>query len=469
MVNVPRAGQDAGAKPQARTGEAVPCLAHSGGAGPGANAHHGHPAAISLRAGCNDDARLWQSCREECCEASARCKFKRCRGPSVRECGRFTGPGPALPRAHGVSRPHASCSDLPRLVVSPMPAFVRSLRAGTALATARTSTLPTQRSPPSMDDGRALSRPPALSFQLRPSPDAAAGSGRPASPAPTRCAGSRSPPAPPSREHAGRGTRSAPQECSDALSPGSGPRVPEAQEEEEAAGAKAAPRTHQDEDDESLADWMARYRVGMAGASDETPTPPAAIRAILEGRDDLSPAASSGRDSPLSHASVDSPTSSASSLPSINSLTATTLLDFYRRKGHFPAPPGPYEEERLRLAHKYGLDQPVRRKAIDRICALAKSYFRTKAVVISLCVALSPPLSLPVPASMPSTLWIPRLTSRHAPQNLRRPPGPRRRAGLGWRGTGTRRAASTTRSRARLLHARHAGVVPRPEIHLHRR
>ncbi|GAA5863031.1 hypothetical protein JCM1840_002443 [Sporobolomyces johnsonii] len=76
--------------------------------------------------------------------------------------------------------------------------------------------------------------------------------------------------------------------------------------------------------------------------------------------------------------------SSSSSLPPYSSISEETLLDFYRRKGHFPAPPGPYEEERLRLAHKYGLDHPVRRKAIDRICSLAKAHFKTKTVVISL-------------------------------------------------------------------------------------
>lgn len=158
----------------------------------------------------------------------------------------------------------------------------------------------------------------------------------------------------------------------------------------------AAQTDDNETEEESLADWMARYRIGRAGASDQTPDPPAAIRAILDGRDNVkSPTTSatvtghgkpgsSGRDSP-STASIDSRASSAS-LPSVNSLTVATLLDFYRRKGHLPAPPGPYEEERLRLAHKYGLDQPVRRKAIDRICSLAKAYFRTSAVVISLCV-----------------------------------------------------------------------------------
>ncbi|GAA5994661.1 hybrid sensor histidine kinase/response regulator [Rhodotorula paludigena] len=156
----------------------------------------------------------------------------------------------------------------------------------------------------------------------------------------------------------------------------------------------AAQTDDNETEEESLADWMARYRIGRAGASDQTPDPPAAIRAILDGRDNVkSPTTSatvtghgkpgsSGRDSP-STASIDSRASSAS-LPSVNSLTVATLLDFYRRKGHLPAPPGPYEEERLRLAHKYGLDQPVRRKAIDRICSLAKAYFRTSAVVISL-------------------------------------------------------------------------------------
>ncbi|GAA5841100.1 hypothetical protein JCM11251_008018 [Rhodosporidiobolus azoricus] len=157
----------------------------------------------------------------------------------------------------------------------------------------------------------------------------------------------------------------------------------------------------QDDEEESFEGWLARYRIGQAGPSDATPKPPASILAILEGRvgDDTqsdgrapSPATSApgsaGPSSPgitardeLSHSSSNG---SQTSLPSLHSLTAATLLDFYRRKGHFPAPPGPFEEERLRLAHKYGLDQPIRRKAIDRVCGLAKRYFRTKSVVISL-------------------------------------------------------------------------------------
>ncbi|GAA5866559.1 hypothetical protein JCM8547_005459 [Rhodosporidiobolus lusitaniae] len=146
------------------------------------------------------------------------------------------------------------------------------------------------------------------------------------------------------------------------------------------------------DEEESFADWLQRYRVGRAGPSDQTPAPPASIMAILDGRERLpegfvdSVATSPGPSSPTNAAQLSDNSSerSATSLPSLHSLTAATLLDFYRRKGHFPAPPGPYEEERLRLAHKYGLDAPIRRKAIDRICSLAKRYFKTKSVVISL-------------------------------------------------------------------------------------
>ncbi|BGP31509.1 hypothetical protein JCM10296v2_003274 [Rhodotorula toruloides] len=146
-----------------------------------------------------------------------------------------------------------------------------------------------------------------------------------------------------------------------------------------------------EEEEESFADWLSRYCVGRAGPSDETPAPPPAIRAILDGRDHRNSGEASSpsarRPSLVQQPSATSTTSlgsTSSSLPSLNSVAAETLLDFYRQKGHFPAPPGPYEEERLRLAHKYGLDQPSRRKAIDRICALAKAYFKTSSVVISL-------------------------------------------------------------------------------------
>lgn len=134
---------------------------------------------------------------------------------------------------------------------------------------------------------------------------------------------------------------------------------------------------------ESFADWLERYRIGGAGPSDRPPTPPADIQAVLDA-EQAPPSTEASLTSPdpeSSRSSAGSNTTSNSSLPS---LSALTLLDFYRRRGHFPAPPGPFEEERLRLAHKYGLDSPVRRKAIDRICALAKLHFKTKTVVISL-------------------------------------------------------------------------------------
>ncbi|GAA5870966.1 hypothetical protein JCM3774_003491 [Rhodotorula dairenensis] len=144
-----------------------------------------------------------------------------------------------------------------------------------------------------------------------------------------------------------------------------------------------------EEAEESFVDWLERYRIGCAGPSDRAPVPPPSIRAILEGRDTEDPLVASPTRPSLSPSgssirSTSTNNTSTSSLPSLSAITASTLLEFYKRKGHFPSPPGPFEEERLRLAHKYGLDQPVRRQAIDRICALAKAYFKTKTVVISL-------------------------------------------------------------------------------------
>ncbi|GAA5928816.1 hypothetical protein JCM1841_003579 [Sporobolomyces salmonicolor] len=170
-------------------------------------------------------------------------------------------------------------------------------------------------------------------------------------------------------------------------------------------GLQQHPSEVEMQQEESFASWLARYKVGRAGPSDQTPQPPASIVAIIENPDVQSsstpPSAASHRaDSPSPSLPTPAPSaasqapdrnsrsprssSSSSSLPSYSAISEETLLDFYRRKGHFPAPPGPYEEERLRLAHKYGLDQPVRRKAIDRICSLAKAHFKTKTVVISL-------------------------------------------------------------------------------------
>lgn len=211
-----------------------------------------------------------------------------------------------------------------------------------------------------------------------------------------------------------------------------------------------------EDEEESFAEWLSRYRVGRAGASDETPAPPPAIRAILEGRDHQNGSGASSTSSRRpslvqqpSATSTASLASTSSSLPSLNALTAETLLEFYRQKGHFPAPPGPYEEERLRLAHKYGLDQPSRRKAIDRICALAKAYFKTSSVVISLWVSESDHL-----------YEAQHLLTTDHPQDLRRLPGSRRRARFRTQRTRLRLASSPSRPPASLLHARHARLVP---------
>jgi hypothetical protein len=49
-----------------------------------------------------------------------------------------------------------------------------------------------------------------------------------------------------------------------------------------------------------------------------------------------------------------------------------------------PAPKGEFEEERLRTVKRYGIDQPKRRAAVEAICSIAKSYFKTSTVIVSL-------------------------------------------------------------------------------------
>ncbi|KAM0753373.1 hypothetical protein T439DRAFT_379064 [Meredithblackwellia eburnea MCA 4105] len=60
------------------------------------------------------------------------------------------------------------------------------------------------------------------------------------------------------------------------------------------------------------------------------------------------------------------------------------LLSFFKKHGYFPGPPSEHEDERLAMMARYGLDDPVRRKAIDRICRVAKTYFKTSTVLITL-------------------------------------------------------------------------------------
>ncbi|GAA5904799.1 hybrid sensor histidine kinase/response regulator [Sporobolomyces salmoneus] len=187
------------------------------------------------------------------------------------------------------------------------------------------------------------------------------------------------------------------------------------------AGANSSGKT----DEVAFADWLERYSVGQIGPADQAPDPPASILAILEGlgkphqpspstatppspsslppadvsstsrpnkprREPISLAITlspgSSRPSSSSSSVASTPSTSAPSLlnPAVTEKTASKLLEHYRNHGTFPAPVGPYEEERLRLAHKYGLDQPVRRNAIDRICSIAKAHFKTKMAVVSL-------------------------------------------------------------------------------------
>lgn len=61
-------------------------------------------------------------------------------------------------------------------------------------------------------------------------------------------------------------------------------------------------------------------------------------------------------------------------------------LDQFRRLGHLQAPKAPWEDDRLRLARKFGLEEPRRRAALDSICRLVQSFFGMTTVVISLYV-----------------------------------------------------------------------------------
>ncbi|GAA5941688.1 hybrid sensor histidine kinase/response regulator [Sporobolomyces koalae] len=151
----------------------------------------------------------------------------------------------------------------------------------------------------------------------------------------------------------------------------------------------------------SFVEWLEMYSIGRTGSPALPPAPPAAIQAILG---DSTPASastsrsdkSSGQVSfslTLSHGSDRSSLASSNDSvpssgplwnPAVSEQTAADLLEYFQKNRVFPAPPGPWEEERLQLAMKYGLDKPVRRKAIDRICAIAKRHFKTKMVIVSL-------------------------------------------------------------------------------------
>lgn len=95
---------------------------------------------------------------------------------------------------------------------------------------------------------------------------------------------------------------------------------------------------------------------------------------------------------------------------------AASLLDFYRRHRYLPAPKMPHEEERLRLMRRFGLDDATRKEAIQRISRLAKAYFRTDIVIITLTFSDKQVLAAETdwegPGVEPSLSSPPRVTGR---------------------------------------------------------
>lgn len=129
-------------------------------------------------------------------------------------------------------------------------------------------------------------------------------------------------------------------------------------------------------------EWLRAYAAGQLGPADRTPAPPPAIAAII------------AEESQSRSASPSSPASSSkeemyllagnSSGLSVDVTEEPSALEQYRLRGHLMAPKAPFEEDRLKLAIKFGLDQPRRRAALDAICRVVKRVFKMKTVVISL-------------------------------------------------------------------------------------
>lgn len=142
--------------------------------------------------------------------------------------------------------------------------------------------------------------------------------------------------------------------------------------------------------------FVEEYAKGRWDAA-KAPAPPAAIRRLAAERTELhlcERQAENGRALSARSAYMGVLADSASPASSIASSgegsssstgeSPADLLDFYRRNGHMPAPKGEFEEERLRTVKRYGIDQPRRRAAVEAICAIAKSYFKTSTVIVSL-------------------------------------------------------------------------------------
>ncbi|KAM0745676.1 hypothetical protein T439DRAFT_330489 [Meredithblackwellia eburnea MCA 4105] len=77
-------------------------------------------------------------------------------------------------------------------------------------------------------------------------------------------------------------------------------------------------------------------------------------------------------------------TTSASSIQSSPLASSAEIIKFYKANGYFPAPKGIWNDERLQLIRRYGLDQPTRRAAVDRVCRIAKAHWNSKIVMISI-------------------------------------------------------------------------------------
>ncbi|ORY74544.1 hypothetical protein BCR35DRAFT_306686 [Leucosporidium creatinivorum] len=133
----------------------------------------------------------------------------------------------------------------------------------------------------------------------------------------------------------------------------------------------------------SFDDWMTAYAANKLGLRpDQVPAPPPAILAILEEEKETrssSPASNDSGDVMYLYSNR-----SSHSVNSVHSEEPPSALDRFRQLGHLQAPAPPFEQERLKLASKFGLEQPRRRAALDSICKLAKRHFSMKTVVISL-------------------------------------------------------------------------------------
>ncbi|ORY76868.1 hypothetical protein BCR35DRAFT_353249 [Leucosporidium creatinivorum] len=131
--------------------------------------------------------------------------------------------------------------------------------------------------------------------------------------------------------------------------------------------------------------WLRNYSSG-AWRGDAAPHPPPAISAVLEAADGppvLDPPPLEKSDS------ADNLPSSFSLYPeSVSSRDSRAddddLLDHFKKHGYLKGPKGKFEQERLRTVRRYNLEDPGRRRSVDRICRLAKQHFQTSTIIITL-------------------------------------------------------------------------------------